>query len=272
MPANPRTPLDSVARRTGFAWLGIVATGLFAEFFVRSTLVVPGDAVATAANVAANPGLFGAGIAADLVMVALDVTVALGLYRLLRPVDRGLARAATGFRLLQAAILAVNLSSLVRALGFAREAAAGAPTAGDALRAIETHALVYDVALVPFGLACVVVGHLLRRHRLVPIPYAWGLLVTGAVYLVGSFAAVFAPSLSATIDPFYGIAIIAEPAFALWLIVRGLRAATPDADYDAPTTTPSSVTTKSSRRSWASSGTSGSSWQANATSTAGTAA
>lgn len=271
MPANPRTPLDSVARRTGLAWLGIVATGLFAEFFVRSTLVVPGDAVATAANVAARPRLFGAGIAADLVMVALDVTVAFGLYRLLRPVDRGLALAATGFRLLQAAILAVNLSSLVRALGFAREAAAGASTATDALRAIETHALVYDVALVPFGLACVVVGHLLRRHRLVPIPYAWGLLATGAVYLVGSSAAVFAPALQATIDPLYGIAIVAEPAFALWLIVRGLRPVS-SADYEVPTTTPSSVTTTSSRRSWASSGTSGSSWQANATSTAGTAA
>ena len=53
------------ARLTGIAYLGIVVCGLFAEFFVRMSLIDDGDAVATAADVADAPGLFRAGIGAD---------------------------------------------------------------------------------------------------------------------------------------------------------------------------------------------------------------
>jgi hypothetical protein len=87
------------ARWTGAAYLGIVACGLFAELFVRGSLVVPGDAVATAHRIAEAPGLFGLGLGADVLMIGLDVAVAFGLYRLLRPVSRPLALAATLFRL-----------------------------------------------------------------------------------------------------------------------------------------------------------------------------
>ena len=46
-----------IARRTGLAYLGIIATGVFAEFAVRGTLVVDDDAAATAENIDASPGL-----------------------------------------------------------------------------------------------------------------------------------------------------------------------------------------------------------------------
>ena len=51
------TPLDTqrTARLTGIAYLGIIATGIFAEFVVRMVLVVPGDAATTAANIAGWP-------------------------------------------------------------------------------------------------------------------------------------------------------------------------------------------------------------------------
>jgi hypothetical protein len=218
-----KAQLERIALFTGFAYLGIVVSGIFAEFFVRSSLVVPGDAAATASRIAAAPGFFGLGIGADLLMIALDVGVAFGLYRLLRPFDRRLATAAAVFRLIQASILAVNLLGLVRALAFAQQAAADPAMAARTLEALETHALVYDVGLIAFGLACLTLGRLLRRTRLAPLPIALGLSVTGLVYLVGSFAAVFAPRFQEAIDPLYGIAIVAEPAVAVWLIVAGLR-------------------------------------------------
>ena len=58
--------------------------------------------------------------------------------------------------------------------------------------------------------------------RLTPRWIALGMYATGAVYLVGSFAAVFAPDLLAVIDPFYGIALVVEFGFAICLL-RGLR-------------------------------------------------
>ena len=61
-----------------------------------------------------------------------------------------------------------------------------------------------------------------------------GMAATGVVYLVGSLAAVFAPGLSSAIDPFYGVAIVVEPAFAIWLMARGTRLAHPSHGTPAP--------------------------------------
>lgn len=216
----------NIARLTGLAYLGIIATGIFAEFVARGSLVVADDPTATAQNIADAPGLFSAGIVADLVMVGLDVTVAIGLLVLLQRVDRRLARAAAVLRLLQGAVIAVNLLHLFTALDAARAATVtGTVLAGpaqDALDAIDRHALGYDTGLIAFGLSCLVLGHLLRRSGLVSFPLAVGMSATGVVYLVGSFAALFAPSASAAIDPLYLIAMVVEPAFAIRLL-RGLR-------------------------------------------------
>ena len=204
-----------LARRTGIAYLGIVVCGLFAELFVRGSLVVPGDAAATGELIAGAPVFFSVGIAADTLMIALDVAVAFGLYRLLGPVNRQLALAATALRLVQASILALNLANPVRALRLALD--------GDgalALQAMQTHALVYDVGLIAFGLACLTLGSVLRQGG-APRVFAVGLGLTGVVYLLGSFATLFAASWSALIEPLYMIAIIVEPAFAIWLIRRG---------------------------------------------------
>jgi hypothetical protein len=49
---------------------------------------------------------------------------------------------------------------------------------------------------------------------------------TGLVYLTGSFAALFAPSLTPVIEPLYLIPFVAETAFAVRLVRRGLSAPT----------------------------------------------
>lgn len=221
-----------LARRTGLAYLGIIATGIFAEFVVRGSLVVEGDPIATADNIAESPALFGAGITADVLMVALDVTVAIGLFRLLRHVDRRLALRTTALRLVQGAVIAFNLVNLLSALGFARRAVGvgGETLAGpaqDALAAVERHALGYDVGLIAFGLSCLVLGRLLAMSGLVSRRLAIGMSATGVVYLAGSLAALFAPGLSAAIDPFYVIPFVVELAFAIRLI-RGLHPTTPE--------------------------------------------
>ncbi|WP_051062613.1 DUF4386 domain-containing protein [Ilumatobacter nonamiensis] len=240
--ATTTTPRASrLARRTGLAYLGIIATGIFAEFAVRGSLIVDDDPVATAENIAASPRLFGVGIGADVVMIALDVVVAIGLLGLLRHVSRRIAATATVLRLIQGAVIAVNLINLTRALGFASDAvdANGTVLAGpaqDALDAVERHALGYDTGLIAFGLSCLVVAWLLAAGRLVPRLLAYGLAATGVIYLTGSFAALFAPSASSVIEPFYAICLVVELAFAIRLVTRGL-----DVPTHAPTRRPVTV-------------------------------
>jgi tetrahydromethanopterin S-methyltransferase subunit C len=59
--------------------------------------------------------------------------------------------------------------------------------------------------------------------------------VTGVIYLVGSFAALFAPSASSIIEPFYVICLVVEVAFAIRLVTRGLATPT-DATTRRPVT------------------------------------
>lgn len=51
--------LTRTARLTGIAYLAIILTGVFAEFFVRSGVVIQGDAASTAGNIAASEGCSG---------------------------------------------------------------------------------------------------------------------------------------------------------------------------------------------------------------------
>lgn len=213
------------SRLTGVAYFGIIFAGIFAEFVVRGSLVVADDLATTAANIAGSPGLFAAGIGADVVMIALDIAVAIGLYRLLAPIDRRLATAATGFRLLQAGVLTVNLLNLTDALRLAEQAVATTGSIADAelaLAAVERHALGYDAGLIAFAVTCLLLGRLLRTSHVVPTWLAVGMSLTGLVYLIGSFAALFAPAASTAIDPLYVIAMVVEPAFAARLVTRGL--------------------------------------------------
>ena len=62
--------------------------------------------------------------------------------------------------------------------------------------------------------------------RLVPRIVGRGLTATGVVYLVGSFTVLLAPGAAATLDPMYGIAVLAELALAGWLAFRGVDTST----------------------------------------------
>ena len=103
-----------VARIAGAMYVLTMATAIFSEFVVKSSLVVPGDATHTAQNIIASERLYRIGIASDLVTATGVVVLIWALYVLLRPVDRNLALLAAFWRLGEAAILyALTLNSLV---------------------------------------------------------------------------------------------------------------------------------------------------------------
>lgn len=54
-----------LARMAGLLYLVIIVFGISSEAFIRSGLIVPGDAAATAANILTFQGLFRASFAAD---------------------------------------------------------------------------------------------------------------------------------------------------------------------------------------------------------------
>ena len=80
--------INRTARIGGIFYLIIIAAGIYGEMFVRSKLVVSGDAAATAANIISSQLIWRIGIAADLLMHICDLPLMLIFYLLLKPVNR----------------------------------------------------------------------------------------------------------------------------------------------------------------------------------------
>lgn len=217
------------ARWAGALYLAIIALGLFGELAVRGSLVVAGDAAATAGRIAASPLLWRAGIAGDLMMQVLDLPVIVIFYLLLRPVSRSLALLATGLNLIQTAVLAANkMTLLLPLLLLADGAHLQALPAGQlqalAYLSIQAHGYGFGIGLIFFGFACLLRGWLIFKCGFLPSALGLLMLAAGLGYLVNSFALLLAPDLASLLFPAVLMpAFVGELALALWLLARGVN-------------------------------------------------
>src|SRR5437868_5604482 len=94
----------------GAALLAVAVLVSFGNLVVLSRLVTDGDAAQTANDIAASDGLFRLGIVSLMLVVALDVVIALALYRVFSPVNKTISVVAASFRLVYAAVFMVAIS------------------------------------------------------------------------------------------------------------------------------------------------------------------
>ncbi|KAA9006028.1 DUF4386 domain-containing protein [Histidinibacterium aquaticum] len=213
----PATSLTQMARGAGALYLLIIVLGLTAEVGLRGGLLVPGDAMATGAAIAAGAQKLRLAIASDAVMALADVGLAVLLYRLLKDFGPTLALGATAFRLVQAAVIGASLPLLFAATVHAGTEA-GAPLAAEALA---RHGFAYDMGLLFFGVNSVLTGLLIARTGRVGRTLGPLLIAAGAVYLAGSFLRILAPGAAEAFAPAYGICVISETAVCVWLLSGG---------------------------------------------------
>lgn len=222
----------TTTRIAGVLYLVIIASGIFAHFLVRGSLKVAGDAAATAANISASQGFFRVGIAGDLVMIAADVALALVFFALLEPVSRKLSLLAAFFRLGQATILGINLVNLFLVLhlvgGDAQIVALSAEQRHSlAFMFLEAHDIGYALGLALFAFSILILGYLVFKSGYLPRLLGVGLIVASGGYLIDTFARVLLTDYAAYADVLgmvvFAPAIVAELAFALWLLFKGVR-------------------------------------------------
>lgn len=230
MAAHPGISPQPYARTAGVLYLVIIVCGLWSEIFVRSSLIVAGDAAATAGNIVAAEGLFRAGFAADTLMVLSDVGLAVLLYALLRPVNATLALTAAALRLVQTAVIALSLlhqQAALLLLDGSGPAGAFEPAQRQALAvlALDLHGHGYDLGLIFFGASCLVLGFLVSRSGYLPRVLGWLVMAAGVVYLAGSYTLFLFPAHAGTLAPLYVVPVVSEVAFCLWLLVKGVDVA-----------------------------------------------
>jgi hypothetical protein len=216
-----------LARIGGVLYLIIIVAGIYVEIFVKGKLIVPGDATATANNIAGSELLFRISVAVEQIWLVCAVAVTLILYVLLRPVSRNLALLAAFFNLVSIAVEGVTTLSLFAALVFLGHAGY--------LKAFEPNQLhtlaylclkLYDygfgVSLVFFGCCLFVYGYLIFRSGYFPKTLGVLLILGSLSYLTNSFALFLAPTFADRIFPILALAFIGESSFCLWLIVKGV--------------------------------------------------
>ena len=226
-PAAPRR----LARIAGLFYLLVLVFGAFAHLVVRGELYVPGDAAATAVNLAEQPTLFRLGYVADLLMATFLLLTAMALYRLLQHVHADAARAMVVFAAVGTAITFAVLSASFAALLAATEepyptALGDSGSAATSLLLLDTHHYGYLSTQVFFGLWLLPLGYLVYRSGMFP-RWLGVLLIAGSVgFLVDTMLLFLAPGVRDALDPVLGtLTSVAELVMIAWLLIRGARAA-----------------------------------------------
>ncbi|HVG34403.1 MAG TPA: DUF4386 domain-containing protein [Pyrinomonadaceae bacterium] len=96
------------ARLAGLLWLLVAVTGGFSLFYVRSKVIVSGDAAATAGNIVASEFLFRAAIVSNLFSQVFLFFFGLIIYRLFKEVNKALATVFLTSVMMTVAIAVVN--------------------------------------------------------------------------------------------------------------------------------------------------------------------
>jgi len=222
---------QAYARICGVLYLYIIVAGMFAELFVRSKLIVPGDASTTAANIMSHESLFRLGFSGELLHLVCDVGVAMILYALLRPIDSNVALLAAFMRLACDVILAMaSLShfAALRLLASPDYLKMFQPDQlhGLALLALRLHGDAYAICLAFFSFACLALGFLIFRSGFLPRALGILLALAGVCYFVQSFAHFLDPAFAGRLFPAIFLPpFVAELSLAVWLSVRGVNVA-----------------------------------------------
>lgn len=218
-----------LARIAGLCYLIVIATGLFAEVFVRQALQVSGDAIATAHNIQSSELLFRFGFIADLINFVIGLPCVIIIYKLFNPINRTLARLAIIFVVIQTAIIAVNLlfqMTPLLILGGDKYLNSFQPNqlATLSLLSLNIQALGYGIGLVFFGFYCIIMGYLVFKSAIVPRLLGILYIISGLGYLINSFVMFLLKDFANPLFIYIAIPIlIGELSFCLWLLIMGVK-------------------------------------------------
>jgi hypothetical protein len=221
-----------ISKIAGYGYLIIFITGIFSNFFVLESLIVPGEPVITANNILGNELLFRMGIFSFLIMVIFDVVLAWALYILLKPVDKNLSLLSGWFRLVNSTVFAIALYNLLGVMNFLGDAAYLKAFDSGQLQAqimsfLNTFNDTWLIGLVFFGFHLIILGYLIFKSAYIPKILGILLIVASIGYLIDSFANFLLPNYKDYKDIFLMIVvvpgIIGELSLTFWLLFKGVR-------------------------------------------------
>jgi hypothetical protein len=221
--------IQKTARLAGVLYLLITVLSIPVHFVIPAQLIVAGDAAATANNITASTGLFRMGIGAELVLLLCEIVLSVLLYVLLKPVNKTLSLVAAVSRLAMTTIHGANLLThfiVLGLLGGAGYLSIFPPSQLHALGMVFLGA--YDfgftIGIVFLFLHALILGYLIYKSSYFPRILGILFMIASFGYLIDSFSHVLIPNYK-TGPVYLALPIaIAEIAFPLWLLIKGVNA------------------------------------------------
>lgn len=223
------TSLSKNARVAGSLYVLASVVGAVRLIYIPSALIVHGNAVATANNIAAHELLFRFGIVTYLLSSALFIFVTLALYRLLKGVDQALAVVMVILgSLMPVPIFFVNTATDAAALLFARGAdflsVIDKPQReAFAMLSLNLHhqldlanSIFWGLWLFPFGL-------LVYRSRLLPRFLGVWLMMACCGWLAFSATGLLLPTYESKVFTIGQAFTLGELVTMLWLVIMGAK-------------------------------------------------
>ena len=219
-----RSPLV-VARLAGVLYLLLVVFGAYSFFFVSSSLIVPGDAAATANNIMASESLFRSGIVSWLIGQTVWILLVLVLYKLLKIVNKNAALLMVIFALVAVPIAFINELNQFAAVLLLSGADHLTVFETDQLHAqvmifLDLHTAGFSIASIFWGLWLLPFGYLVYRSGFLPRILGILLIIGCFGYLIDFFIFFLFPNFDVEVSP---ITSVGEILIALWLLIRGVN-------------------------------------------------
>jgi Domain of unknown function (DUF4386) len=218
------------ARVAGALYLVNGVTGFFGLMYVPSTLIVSGNAAATANNILASEMLFRAGIVSELICAAEFIFLVRALYRLLNGVNKTQASLMVTLGLIPLPMMVLNVLNEIAALRLL----SGASFLSvfdqhqlDALVMLFLNLHGQGIAVFEFlgGLWFFPLGILVMRSGFLPRVLGVLLIAAGFGYLADSLTSLLLPSYSDLVNRIAGILEGAgELSTMAWLLIVGAKA------------------------------------------------
>ena len=217
------------AKIAGVLYLLIAVLAGFVHFYVPGELFVAGDATTTANNIMASEGLFRLGMGVELVLLLSEIVLTLLLYVLLKPVNKTLSLTAATFRLAMTIIHGINLVNYAMVLLLLSGAGYLTVFQPDQLHAlvrvfIDAYTYGFAVGIVFFSLHVMLTGYLIIKSGYLPKVLGYLFLIASLGYLIDNFL-YFLVENHMTGAAYFALPIaIAEIAFPIWLLIKGVNA------------------------------------------------
>lgn len=205
---NPRVG----ARIAGGALLLMAIVAAVCNFGIIESIVVRGDAAATAENIMASAGRFRLGATGLMMVVLLDIVVGWSFYLTFRTEKQSLALLMALLRVVYAAMFGTAIFELFRAESMA------AHDASLTLFHVESFDKSWQVAMVIFGVHLAVLASLVWRRGVFSRVMAVLLAITAAGYLIDSFGTLLSSAYSLELSLY---TFVGEVLLIVWLFVLG---------------------------------------------------